>query len=226
MMEFPRRASAALLSTVIAALPAIALAWPSVPLPERSRGETVSEDLSYNGLPMRARRFTTPLPPADVLAFYARTWGEDGHVVTPFGHKTIVGRLEDGHYITVELAAEGVGTAGNIGIMKIPRDQSLPELGKDFYRPAGTEVVSDIVHRDTPNRTRTLMLKNRLSPYANLQLYSSRLGGDGWRGQVAGSCVPASTQCVVNYERQGGGRMMMSLAREQSQGTVIVVNVE
>lgn len=226
MMQYRRLALVALLTAIAAILPATAAAWPSVPLPERSRGESVSEDLSYNGLPMRARRFTTPLPPAEVLAFYARTWGKDGHVVTPLGQKTVVGRLESGHYITVELAPDGAGTSGNIGIMKIPRDDSLPELGKDFYRPAGTEVVSDIVHRDTPNRTRTLMLKNRLSPYANLQLYSSRLGGDGWKGHVSGTCVPTSTQCLVNYEQPGGGRMMMTLAREQSQGTVIVVNVE
>ena len=82
------------------------------------------------------------------------------------------------------------------------------------------------MHRDTPGKTRTLVFTNRLSPYANLQLYSNRLGGDGWRGQVTGGCLPTATQCLVNYERTGGGRMMMSLAREPKQGTVIVVNVE
>lgn len=225
-MKHTRRSGLALVLLVAALAPAMVFAWPSVPLPGNSRGESVSEDLSYNGLPMRASKFTTPLKLDEVVAFYAETWGKDGHVVTPMGNKTVVGRLESGHYITVELEPRGGGTAGTVGIMKIPRDATLPELGKGFYRPAGTEVVSDIVHRDTPGKTRTLVMKNRLSPYANLQLYGNRLGGDGWRGHVTGPCLPTSTQCLVNYERDGGGRMMMTLAREERQGTVIVVNVE
>lgn len=225
-MKQARHSGIALILFAAALVPATATAWPNVPLPEGSRGEMVSEDLSYNGLPMRASRFTTPKKVDEVVAFYAKAWGEDDHVVTEMGHKTVVGHLESGHYITVELEPRGGGTSGTVGIMKIPRDDNLPELGKGFYRPAGTEVVSDIVHRDTPGKTRTLVMKNRLSPYANLQLYSNRLGGDGWRGQVAGSCLPTSTQCVVSYERGGGGRMMMTLAREQTQGTVIMVNVE
>lgn len=201
-------------------------AWPTVPLPPGSQGETVSESMDYNGLEMRASRFTAPGRPDDVVGFYARQWGEGGHVVTPFGERTIVGHATPGYYITVELAPEGTATAGTIGIVRAPRDMTRPDLGKGFYRPAGTEVLSDVVHNDTPGKTRTIILRNRLSPYANLQLYGGRLGQDGWKGTAMGKCLPGSSECLVHYERGGGGRLVLALSRDASQQTSIVVNME
>ena len=207
-------------------LPAIAVAWPTVPLPAGSQGEKISESMNYNGLEMRASRFETTEKLDAVVEFYGQHWGEDRHVVTPFGEKTIVGHATPGYYITVELSPQGARTAGVIGIVKAPKDMTRPELGKGFYRPAGTEVLSDVVHNDTPGNTRTIVLRNRLSPYANLQLYGGRLGQDGWRGVPMGKCLPGSSECLIHYERAGGGRLVIALSRDDTQETSIVVNME
>lgn len=207
-------------------LPAVAAAWPAVPLPPDSQGEMVSESMNYNGIEMRASTFTTTGTLESVVDFYRERWGEGRHVVTPFGDKTIVGHATPGYYITVELSAQGGGTAGVVGIVRAPKDMTRPEPGKGFYRPAGTEVLSDVVHNDTPGNTRTLVLRNRLSPYANLQLYGGRLGQDGWRSVPMGKCLPASTECLIHYERAGGGRLVLALTRDGGQETSIVVNME
>lgn len=207
-------------------LPGMAAAWPAVPLPDGSHGEKVSESMNYNGLEMRASRFATARKLDAVVEFYKQHWGEDRHVVTPFGDKTIIGHATPGYYVTVELSAQGGGTTGVVGIVKAPGDMTRPELGKGFYRPAGTEVLSDVVHNDTPGKTRTIVLRNRLSPYANLQLYGGRLGQDGWRGVPMGKCLPGSTECLIHYERAGGGRLVLALSRDGTQETSIVVNMD
>lgn len=200
-------------------------AWPKVPLPEGSTGEAVSEHMSFNGMDMRASTFRTPLKLDDVVAFYARAWGKQ-HNVTKHEQSTIVGHPEGNYFVTVELTSSGGGTKGTIGIIKAPDKGESPELGKGLYRPAGTEVLSDIVHNDTPSRSRTVVMRNRLSPYINQQHYSRRMGGDGWRETVSGRCMPASPECVVRYERGSGDRMAMTLSREAGRDTAIVVNIE
>lgn len=221
-----RTAGLPLIALCAALAPGTALAWPTVPLPEGSKGEMVSEQMNYNGLEMRASKFTTRLAIDDVVAFYAKTWGEGDHVVTPLGNGKVVGHAERGYFVSVELKPSGAGTTGTIGIVRDPGKGKPPALGRDFYRPAGTEVVSDITHDDTPQKTRTIALRNRLSPYANLQLYDSRLQGDGWRGTITGKCLPASTDCVVSYQRADGGRMAMTLSRDEKKHTTVVVNIE
>lgn len=209
----------------LACLPAAAHAWPVVPLPPGSSGETVSENLDYNGIPMRASRFRTSRKMEAVLDFYEKRWGKDQHL-THHERGVIIGHPEGGYYVTVALNPVGTGTEGTIGIMKIPTDAAQPELAKGFYRPAGTEVLSDIGHRDTPGQTRTIVMRNKLSPYSNLQSFARRFGGDGWKGAAEGACIPSSSACVIRFEKASEGRMVMTFSREPQSDTGIVVNVE
>ena len=204
-----------------------AWAWPKVPLPEGSKGEMVSEHMKYNGLDMRASKFSSPMKPAQVVDFYARLW-PDEHVVDKIGEKTVVGHADGVHYVTVELVAAGGGSDGTIGIVELPKSGKPPTLGKGIYKPVATEVVSDITYLDTPGETRTVVLRNKLSPYMNYQHYNQQLGPQGWRSTVTGTCKPASRECVVSFERGKGDRMAMTLNRQQDTGTgtVLVLNIE
>jgi hypothetical protein len=201
------------------------VAWPSVPLPDNSKGEVVSQHMKYNGLDMRSTRFVTLQSLEDVLAFYSKQWPGQ-HVVDKMESKTVVGHAEGSHYITVELEAGGSGTEGTIGIVKMPEQGETPKLGEGFYRPAGTEVVSDISYLDTPAKTRTLVLQNELSPYVNQQHYVQRLRASGWRSVESANCKPSSGECVTRFEKPSGGKMVMTMSRDESMVTSTVVTIE
>src|SRR5690606_5042909 len=59
-----------LLAGLAVAGPGRAVDWPDVPVPEGATGETVSSHMIYNGMSMRASRFTVDLPVEEVKAFY------------------------------------------------------------------------------------------------------------------------------------------------------------
>lgn len=215
---------AALGMWVLIAASGAAWAWPSVPLPEGSKGERVSDHMKYNGLDMRASRFATPLRPAAVIDFYARQW-PGTHVIDRLGEKTIIGHAQGPHYVTVELVAAGGGTEGTIGIVLLPDKAIRPVLGEGFFKPVSTEVISDISYLDTPNETRTLVMRNRLTPYLNLQHYHQRLASDGWKSEDSSSCKPASRECIVRFGKANDRRLVMTMTRQDA-GTLLVANIE
>lgn len=224
MRPFDKRAA---WLALLAAFPGESLmAWPSVPLPAGSTGETVSSHLNYNGIDMRASRFTTALPLQAVIAFYAKQWPGQ-HVVDKLGAKTVVGHAEGQHYVTIELqsgAGATTGTVGTIGVVKLPGHPRVPTTGQGIYRPAGTDVISDIEHRDGSAPDRTVVMRNRLSPYVNLQHYIQRLGPAGWRHDASGACKPASAECVAAFEHGDGREMVITMVRQRDNATSLVVN--
>src|SRR5690606_21864595 len=118
------------LGLLLALLSAPATAgWPTVPLPEHSKGETVSRHMTYNGLPMRASRFSTTQEVEEIVAFYARKWNGK-YVVDQLEGKTIIGHADGDHYVTVEVEPAGGGSEGTVGIVEMPAEGAKPELGK------------------------------------------------------------------------------------------------
>lgn len=213
-----------MLAMVLLSAP-VAAGWPTVPLPENSKGETVSRHMTYNGLPMRASRFSTTQEVEEIVAFYARKWNGK-YVVDQLEGKTIIGHADGDHYVTVEVEPAGGGSEGTVGIVEMPAEGAKPELGKDFYRPGGTEVISDITYHDTPNETRTLVLQNQLSPYVNQQHYLRRMRANGWSTMDSAPCLPASSQCVGKFEKGGDRKMVVTTSRDSKMLTSTVVTIE
>ena len=217
------RAATALL--VVACGAGYAASWPAVPLPEAATGELVSEHMKYNGLDMRASRFATPRKLDEVILFYTGLWTGQ-YVMNKVGPKTIIGHAIGKHYVTIELEQGDGGTEGTVGIMQLPKKGAKPKLGEGIYRPASAEVISDITYLDTPGKTRTVLMKNKMSPYVNYQSFVQRMSPQGWKGTLTGPCKPASSACVAHFEGPRGGKMAMTLTREGKAGTVLALNIE
>ena len=216
-----------LLAGVALAGPGQAVDWPDVPVPEGPTGETVYSPMIYNGMSMRASRFTVDLPVEEVKAFYRKRW--QGRLVdTPLSPRhSVLGHLPDArHYVTVELTPRGRTTAGQIGVLQLP-DRDLPPdaVGKGFERLPRTVVAEDIVHMDTERRVRTLSMANRFSPYQNAQFYTRRLAGQGYRKEPdSDACLAMSAVCHVRYTR-ADDRITVTAMRD-ADGTRIVAVVE
>lgn len=210
---------------VFAAAPVWAADWPEVPVPDGANGEIVSSHMIYNGLHMRASRFTVAMSLDQVKAFYREQWGR-AMADTPHRGKTLLGHAtrDARHYITVELTAAGNATRGQIGVMVLPKRAPPPSsLGVGFARMPGTTVAEDIVYLDTPSRVRTLSLINRHSPLQNSSFYQRSLLAQGYRGTPIGSpCKPASDACSHSYSK-GDKRIMVSSSKTPAGTTTIAV---
>lgn len=197
------RAIACGLAWLLPMAAAMAVDWPSVPVPDDAKGEIVSDHMVYNGIDMHASRFATHASMADMKAFYRKEWGSR-MVETPSHGKTVLGHMSGRYYITVELTPSGASTRGQIGITRIPDDKPDPaSLGKGFSRPPMTRVYEDIVYMDTPEKTRTLRFGNNLSPFQNAQFYARMLRGKGFQPSQspASTCASTSSKCVSSYEK-------------------------
>lgn len=192
--------------------------WPDVPLPEGAQGEWVSRHMVYNGLNMRASRFTVAAKADAVEAFYRQAW--KGEVVrNTLGRKTILGRADGDHFITVELTAKGSGTQGQIGIMEMAKPKGTP--GNGFAKMPGTRVYEDIVYLDTPQRSRSLNMHNRNSPYQNERFYARELAARGYVREPGSMACESSSAMCISYFIKGDDRIVVSLNR-QGDGTSIV----
>lgn len=210
----------------LAAHPARAADWPDVPVPEQASGEIVSDHMVYNGISMRASRFTVAAPPRQVEQFYRQQWGK-GVVATPMGNKTVLGHMEaGGYYVTVELSGDATSTRGQIGVMQLPnKDLPTDGVGKGFGRLPDTQVAEDIVYMDTPRHVRTLSMLNRYTPLQNQQYYTRYFAAQGYvRDGSSSACAAKSPHCVGRFIRQED-RVTVTSSRGKT-GTVVVAVVE
>lgn len=200
--------------------------WPAVPLPPDSSGERVTGHMKNNGRDMRASRFLTPHSIDEVVGFYQRKWPRA--VVDAFGGKTIVGRAQDGYYITVTLADVGGATRGTVGTMKMPTGEIDYAMGGGFDKPPNTTVVNDFRYFDTPGEPRTLAMVNGLSPYQNYRYYLQQLPADGWQfnRKEGQRCTWASATCAAVFGNSAGESIVITLSREMGSRTRIVVNIQ
>lgn len=212
---------------LLVAAPAPAEDWPDVPVPEGARGEIVSSHMIYNGLHMRASRFTAPMPLDQVKAFYRDQWGR-AMADTPHRGKTLLGHAtrDARHYITVELTGEGNATRAQIGVMALPkRAPEAAALGAGFARMPGTTVAEDIVYLDTPARVRTLSMVNRYSPLQNSNFYQRSLLSKGYQASTVGApCKATSNSCSSRYSK--GDQRISVFSSKTPAGTTIIAVIE
>lgn len=203
-----------------------AMAWPAVPLPEHSQGEWVTRHMNYNGLNMRASRFVTTLGLEDVKAFYRGIWGEQVVENTLETGKTVLGRADGTHFITVELKTLGGGTEGVIGLMEMVEGRVDFTMGEGFVSPAGSEIYNDIRFLDGPRESRTLGLHNSRTPFVNHQFYHHQLRMQGWHiTSDPTACRSYSQACVAGFTRRNE-TMTLVITREARGGSNVVANIE
>jgi len=215
-----------MMASCLAFCPSLAsgVAFPSVPVPEGATGEVVTRHMVYNGVDMRASRFTAPQALADVKAFYGAEW-RGQMVESELGGKTILGRRDGKYYITVELTPSGGITRGQIGVTRLPDREVRQERGAGFPVLSGTVVVEDIVYMDTPEKARTLNMRNTYTPQQNDQYYDRMLRGRGYvRETSARRCVAGANECV-SYFSKGDSRIVVAYVRDAA-GTQVAAIIE
>jgi len=204
-------------------LPAVSAAvspWPDVKLPDGAQSAEVASHMIYNGTDMRGQVFTSSESAANIVKFYRDLWGKQS-VLNQIPGWQVVGHRDGEFYFTVQVKADGSGSRGNIGIVRLPTHRSTVELGSGVPHPANTTVFNDILYPDDRTPARTLGMTNNLSVQQNASYYREHLAETGWKAADPHGCAPATSSCVMNYE-QGKRKMTVALTKNASHSQIII----
>jgi hypothetical protein len=194
--------------------------WPDVKLPDGAQSAEVASHMIYNGTDMRGQVFTSSESAANVVKFYRDLWGGQS-VLNQIPGWQVVGHRDGEFYFTVQVKADGNGSRGNIGIVRLPTHRSTVELGSGVLHPANTTVFNDILYPDDRTPARTLGMTNNLSVQQNASYYREHLAETGWKPADPHGCAPSASACVMNYE-QGKRKMTVALTKNASHSQIII----
>jgi hypothetical protein len=203
---------------------------PVFPLPD-ARLNWIAPSIAFNGLPMQIREFDSKETPKSILDFYRREWRASkthpGSIEYPLDEWQVIATRREKCFYTVQVKATGKdGSAGLLGMSRLPDPSQMREVGKHFPMMTGSQVVNDIDHFDPGKRGRTLFFTNEFSPDANADFYRRVLGGEGW-AIVAGNAMPAGNRNVYTMTlRRGAAETSMSIARTGELTSVLVNMVD
>lgn len=197
-----------------------ASSWPDVKLPEGAKAAEVTSHMIYNGTDMRGQIFVSPQSAADIVKFYRQLWGSHS-VLDKIPGWQVIGHREGNFYLTVQVRADGTGSRGDIGILRIPAEKIKVELGAGVPRPSNTTVFNDIVYPDDATPARTLEMINGLSVSQNASYYREKLAATGWKPADIHTCAEGIAACLMSYQ-QGDRKLTVVLTSTGSHSQIVV----
>ena len=195
------------------------------PLPD-AKLTWVAPGLVFNGLPMQVRQFESKDSPQAILAHYRREWRgtpqRPGNIEYPLGEWQVIATLKERCFYTVQVKPTDKGSAGLLGVSRLPDPSQVQEAGKHFPMMSGSHVINDIDHRDAGKRGRTLLFVNEFSPDTNAAFYRRTLGAEGW-SVIADHALPVGNQNAhVLTLKRGLNETSMTISRNGENTTVLV----
>ncbi|NEX61129.1 hypothetical protein [Noviherbaspirillum galbum] len=211
--------------------------WPVVDLPEDVERIHLGEDAALNGVPVRMQGFLSRLPEDRVAAWFARRLGQP-LVQSRHGNKRILGRMQGGHYITVQLEPLARGTYGVVAVTAMAA--ALAQRGMDGAKPlaapawmaklpAGSRVALQLSSSDDASAAVSHVITNDLSVSANADVLQRILQDDGLALDGSGRAPRNAMETRADEGRmlffKGRGREAVAvIARQPSGQTAMVIN--
>lgn len=135
-------------------------AWPGVATPEGVSMTSVARHMTLNGMPMRIDVFSSRKTAAELLDFYRHEWGAQ-HVENTIRGTTVIGRVQDEFYITVQIKPAANGAQGVIAVTRMKTLAQVQSSG--FHLPPGSRILSDMESEDFGKTSRHLVFTNTYS---------------------------------------------------------------
>lgn len=203
--------------------------WPEMEAPPRARVQAVAEDMKYNGVPMRIRKFTSDASAESVLAFYRQRWNEGAKlkpVLNTLGEWQIIGRQSGDYYQTVQVKPrESGGSEGLLGATKLPSLTERPNVDTNFPRMPGTQVISDVDSSDDGRVAKTLILKNDHSVTSNVSFYQSTMPTQDWRQNLGFGRNQNNHSSQALYFERRKESANVTINHDPKGGTMVVINI-
>lgn len=223
-----RRALRTLLIWTIPTLictPASAAEWPDFPWPDSASVVIVGENVNINGLPAKIWELSSAQTPEEVLNYYRQEWkkpavpGGPGFIEKEAGGWQVISRSEEPYLYTVQVTESSMGSSK--GFLAVSRPMELVGYqAEDFAKPAGSEVLSDVVSDDAGKRGRVVQFKNSQSIQANYNFYRNRYLADGWAEL---SQLPADRNKALILMNKGSGEVSIVFNRLENESYGVLV---
>ena len=216
-------------------------AWPNIALPEKVNSFLAGEEIIANGVPMRVKGFVSPLKVEELQAWFRRSLGQP-LVENTLGAKRILGRAQEGYYLTVQIEPAGkdlnAGSKGLVTVSDIKRaGENHSHYAESTQRwlqrwPSGSKIISHVVSDDDGKASSHVVLTNGYSEELNRDAIKNILRQDGFFLERESLPVPRLAQdlpAMVRNARtlffKGDGREAIAVIQKNELGrTAIVLN--
>lgn len=215
--------------------------WPSIALPNNVSAFNMGEQVTINGLPMRARGFVSSASPAQLADWFRQRLGKP-LMENSLGAKQILGRAQGEYYLTVQLEPVGVGgRSGTRGIVAVTNLKAAYEHRDDTQAmaerwlsrlPADSKLLSQMASEDGGKRSQHLVITNGQGEELNRDRLKYLLQEDGFifeREAVAGEKTAAHLPAhLANgktlYFKSPGKEAIAVISHNANGDTAIVLN--
>lgn len=217
--------------------------WPIVPVPEGSRVSTLGQSMRVNGMPMRITDFETDKSVDQTTQWFKAKLGSPLMDNTS-GQKRILGRAQDGYYITIQLHdadPSAYGTSRTQGLISVSNlVQTLREkedtqrqkqrLEKNF--PEGTRLLSVTQSDDEDKTALHMMATNNRSLLENVKYLSRTLASQGYQLETSSASTKANPMPQAETAREAlffrapGKEASVLIAYDKQGQTAIVLNIQ
>jgi len=198
-------------------------AWPDIAFPKDARVETIGQEVSLNGVPMRMHRVLSSQSATELIAFYRGVLGPR-HAEQGLPDSFILSQGRAEHFITVRvrpLSARLTEVLVSASDAAQARRAANRPLG--FVLPADSTVLSDLESVDAGRRSRQLVASNRHDLQANAQALTRELAHRGYQPEG-----PPPVQNDAQYLQRFRGdqrEAQLTLVRQDGQTQVVLTTI-
>ena len=175
----------ALLSTLVSTTVKAEPQWPKPAIPDDVHLFSIGNQLTIDGLPIQLRGFISSSPAADLIAAWRRKLGSPLAENT-VGKYRVLGKAEQGFYITVQIQAADNGSRGTISIadlaaFSLSRDERQRSTAHLLDRlPPGSSITTQMSSTEGNSSIRHIVVVNAHSEELNRDALMSLMREDGY----------------------------------------------
>lgn len=203
----------------------LSVAAAELPGPPDAQIERIAPSTTSLGMRLSIRRFRVDRSMEQVLDFYRQLW-KDQAVETELPPWQMIGTRVDGQYLNVQVQPQGRGAWGYLSISDLPERLDSKQydalMGGSFPMMNGSQVLDDQVSKDPGKDGRVLLIRNRFSPFTNLNFYKRHYANRGWQLVMDEQVAPRQGAYALYFSK---GRESLTLTINRLDGeTSIVAN--
>lgn len=184
--------------------------WPSLPIPENARAESIGESVTLNGVPMRMHRIVSKDRPLKLEQFYQRYFGVN-HTKTEMPNTVVLAQGNDAYFTTVRITPLGNGLTEvltSISEGQAAKNNRNRPLG--LVLPAESQLVMDMESVDAGKNSRQLIFNNGHSMQANADFMTKVMQGKGYILEPKLSVSNASSRSLMFGGKNREARLVVS----------------
>ena len=192
-----------------------ATSWPEMPFPADVKVNLVSENMVFNGVPMRTWVMRGQTSLESTTKFYRDSWKniEDSlYDEKNIDGWTYINSKQEGFLLTAKIGHNLGQTQAYLGISNFEDRIIGFKPGQNFLLPRGSIVINDIRESDIGKKQRYLLFSTQQSVSSTYEFYVRQLANKGWTASAM-MIDPKKRDAVIALTKNGD-EMNFSISKQ------------